>query len=206
MVRDFAKMGLREEIIEAAIELLSQKGYAKFSALQVARKVGITQSHLTHYFPTRDDLLNEMAAEITKRYIEMIEQWCHAAAFDHEKAIGDFIDLAIDDAVSEPTRTLFPALWEAANNNEEMARALEEIYDRNQANFLRMFKIDPDHSASRALWRLVQLLGVIVEGSTALYGRDQSSQERVQDLKATAKQLMIPPFREAIEQYHRQTG
>lgn len=199
-------MELRESIIDAAIELLSQRGYSKFSALQVARKLNISQSHLTHYFPTREDLLNDMATEITKRYVEKVEQWLNVAIPNQELKLKEFVDYAIDDAVSEPTRTLFPALWEAANNNEKMAVALEQIYDLAQASFLRMFNVDPEHPSSQELWRLVRMLGVIIEGSTALYGRDLSPPERVQDLKATVYDIMMPQFFDAIKRYRRQVS
>ena len=194
---------LRAQIIDTAISILADVGYSRFSALRVARELQISQSHLTHYFPTRSDLLAEMATAISERYVQRVERWCQEAREDQQNNLGPFIDFAIDDAVSEPTRTLFPALWEAANDHESMAEALNQIYYQSQASFLRMIDIDPDHPASGKLWALVRLLAVIVEGTTAIYGRGGTGHPQVEELKKTARQMLIPRFNEAIDAYNK---
>jgi AcrR family transcriptional regulator len=58
--------GVRERILTAALESLSQAGIHGLTQVQVARRAGVRQSHLTYYFPTRDDLLEavtELAVE-----------------------------------------------------------------------------------------------------------------------------------------------
>lgn len=196
-------VNLRAQIIDTAIAILADVGYSHFSALRVARELRISQSHLTHYFPTRSDLLAEVATAISERYAERVEHWCQDGKADHQSSLRSFIDFAIDDAVSEPTRTLFPALWEAANDHESMAEALNQIYYQSQASFLRMMDIDPDHPASSELWALVRLLGTIIEGATAIYGRGGTDHPQVEELKKTAKQMLNPRFNEAIVAYHK---
>jgi AcrR family transcriptional regulator len=48
------KQGL---IVRAALELIREKGLSAFTQPRVATRAGLRQSHLTYYFPTRDDLL-----------------------------------------------------------------------------------------------------------------------------------------------------
>lgn len=50
--------GVRERILEAALALLSEDGISELSQVQVARRAGIRQSHLTYYFPRRHDLIS----------------------------------------------------------------------------------------------------------------------------------------------------
>ncbi len=49
--------GVRERILDAALELLRTQGVRAFSQPQVAKAAGVLQSHLTYYFPRRTDLL-----------------------------------------------------------------------------------------------------------------------------------------------------
>lgn len=54
-------MHVRERILEAALKLLAESGAHELTQPRVARAAGVRQSHLTYYFPTRGDLLQEVA-------------------------------------------------------------------------------------------------------------------------------------------------
>ncbi|HET7198548.1 MAG TPA: helix-turn-helix domain-containing protein [Burkholderiales bacterium] len=52
---------MRERILEAALSLLAGAGAHELTQPRVARAAGVRQSHLTYYFPTRGELLQEVA-------------------------------------------------------------------------------------------------------------------------------------------------
>jgi AcrR family transcriptional regulator len=54
-------MEVRERLLEAALELLAESGAHELTQPRVAKAAGVRQSHLTYYFPTRADLLQEVA-------------------------------------------------------------------------------------------------------------------------------------------------
>ena len=54
-------MEVRERILEAALSLLAESGAHELTQPRVAKAAGVRQSHLTYYFPTRADLLQEVA-------------------------------------------------------------------------------------------------------------------------------------------------
>src|SRR5919108_2994679 len=54
-------MSVRERILEAALRLLAEGGAHELTQPRVARAAGVRQSHLTYYFPTRGELLQEIA-------------------------------------------------------------------------------------------------------------------------------------------------
>jgi AcrR family transcriptional regulator len=54
-------MLVRERILEAALGLLAGSGAHELTQPRVARAAGVRQSHLTYYFPTRGELLQEVA-------------------------------------------------------------------------------------------------------------------------------------------------
>ncbi len=54
-------MDVRGRILEAALGLLAESGAHELTQPKVARAAGVRQSHLTYYFPTRGELLQEVA-------------------------------------------------------------------------------------------------------------------------------------------------
>jgi len=54
-------MDVRERLLEAALKLLAESGAHELTQPRVAKAEGVRQSHLTYYFPTRADLLQESA-------------------------------------------------------------------------------------------------------------------------------------------------
>ena len=54
-------MSVRTRILDAALGLLAEGGAHELTQPKVARAAGVRQSHLTYYFPTRGELLQEVA-------------------------------------------------------------------------------------------------------------------------------------------------
>jgi AcrR family transcriptional regulator len=68
---------VRERILEAALSLLAESGAHELTQPRVARAAGVRQSHLTYYFPTRGDLLQEVARYSIEK---LAEQLAHGRA------------------------------------------------------------------------------------------------------------------------------
>ncbi len=52
----------RERILHAAVTVLNDEGFGALTQQRVCTEAGVRQSHLTYYFPTRNDLLRETVA------------------------------------------------------------------------------------------------------------------------------------------------
>jgi AcrR family transcriptional regulator len=61
--------GVRERILNAALHILREEGIAELTQVQVSRRAGVRQSHLTYYFPRRADLLEAVGT----RFVEGME-------------------------------------------------------------------------------------------------------------------------------------
>jgi AcrR family transcriptional regulator len=61
--------GVRERLLSAALAILREEGIQELTQVQVARRAGVRQSHLTYYFPKRYDLVEAVAL----RFIERME-------------------------------------------------------------------------------------------------------------------------------------
>jgi AcrR family transcriptional regulator len=60
-----AKADVRKCLLQAALELLQRQGFSALTQARVAELAGVRQSHLTYYFPTRNDLLKAVIEETT---------------------------------------------------------------------------------------------------------------------------------------------
>jgi AcrR family transcriptional regulator len=63
----------RQHIIECALAQLREEGFAAFTQPKVAARAGLRQSHLTYYYPTRDDLLVAVAEAAMERQIKALD-------------------------------------------------------------------------------------------------------------------------------------
>ena len=61
---------MKEQILDAAVQLLGQHGLSRLTGPQVAKKAKVRQSHVTYYFPHRSDLVGAVA----RRYIESVAE------------------------------------------------------------------------------------------------------------------------------------
>jgi AcrR family transcriptional regulator len=188
----------RSGIVDCAIELVAEVGFAEFSVGKVARAYGIRQSHLTYYYRHRDDLIAAMAIRLTERYASRVEQWCTEALDRPGHPIAHIIDELVVDAVIPPTSVLFPAFWEAANQDPNVASALDRIYQGAQRRMVEMLGCDPDDASSQPVRDLVAVLGVSIEGCTAIYGRRTRDPGELDGLKRSLKELLLPAFDRAL--------
>ena len=62
---------MRRRILDAAVDLLAQKGYAGFRTADVANAAGVSRGAQTHHFPSKDDLVVAVVAHVFARAGEL---------------------------------------------------------------------------------------------------------------------------------------
>ncbi|MDD7964058.1 TetR/AcrR family transcriptional regulator [Actinomycetospora lemnae] len=103
----------RAAIVDAALAVIGESGLGGFTQPRVAARAGMRQSHLTYYFPTRDDLLVAVADEAVRRRVAVLE----AAQAGAEGWREQVAALARVLTSPEETRILL-ALTQAADQHE----------------------------------------------------------------------------------------
>ena len=111
--------GLKERILDAASKILYLDGAKKLTQPEVARTLGIRQSHLTYYFPRRADLLSALAL----RFLEGLST--ELAALDAP-------------AVSPPALEVITTLHRAITEPDSMRAFLALVVEAEQDDALRM--------------------------------------------------------------------
>ena len=111
----------RESLLDAAIAAVREGGYAALTQPKVAARAGMSQSHLTYYFPTRSDLVQAVAERIVRSQLERID--AQAAPLSREAAIGNVTALV----TATGTTRVFMALVLAADAEPSAKAALGEL-------------------------------------------------------------------------------
>lgn len=62
--RSFIERARRDQIVRAAIETIAEVGYAKASIKEIARRVGISGGLISYHFAGKDELLQQVVADI----------------------------------------------------------------------------------------------------------------------------------------------
>ncbi|MEU9042904.1 MULTISPECIES: TetR/AcrR family transcriptional regulator [unclassified Kitasatospora] len=67
MGRTFTESGRRAQIVQAAIDVVAELGYAKASFSRIAKQAGLSSTGMISYhFAGKDDLMHEVVAEVTR--------------------------------------------------------------------------------------------------------------------------------------------
>ena len=75
---------LRESLIEAAIEIIAERGRSEFTLRELAKRLGVTHAATYHHFKDKDDLLSTVAE---RGYREMGEYLEEASASEDQNPI-----------------------------------------------------------------------------------------------------------------------
>lgn len=93
---------VEREILDAAWTLMAREGAAAVSVREVARSVGLRQQSLTHYYPTKQALLDALFAD---GFTDLRRTLEHVPAADD--AVGTVVAVAVavvDYCVANPAR------------------------------------------------------------------------------------------------------
>ncbi|MCD2195115.1 TetR family transcriptional regulator [Actinomycetospora endophytica] len=112
----------RRTIVAAALEVIGESGLGGFTQPRVAARAGMRQSHLTYYFPTRDDLLLAVADEAVRRRVEVLREAQAGTAAAGEQVAA----LAAVLTSPEHTRVLL-ALTQAADQHDAVRRSFGSL-------------------------------------------------------------------------------
>jgi AcrR family transcriptional regulator len=113
----------RQDIIQAGIAVLRERGFSGFTQPRVAEKAGMLQSNLTYYFPTRHDLLCAVARAAIERQLSAVDAMLGAAS---PRAAARVI--AKVGVEHENTRVMM-ALAQAADQEPAVRELFRELAD-----------------------------------------------------------------------------
>ncbi len=110
----------RTAVLEAAIDLLAERGYSGFSVEGVVEATGIAKTTLYRHWPSRDDLLIAVIAELGGT-----GPVPDTGSVRHD--LQDFFARRVQTAHSRQWERCMPALVEAAARHPELAKMVADL-------------------------------------------------------------------------------
>ena len=114
------------KVIDAAAEVLAERGMANVRIADVAERAGMTPGHVTYYFPSKNDMLMRAIRDSEERFIDDLERRLEAIADPWER-LRTYIAAATALAPGDPGWVLWLDVWATAANDAEIAAVHEEL-------------------------------------------------------------------------------
>jgi len=182
----------REEIIEAFLKVLSEKGYENATVREIAQAAGCTHRMLTHYFNTKEALVVAGVEDFIDSYAPGLEQELlkHGSPSKKMQALFDsFMNPASFDI--EQIRG-WVQIWALSDNHPAILQAIKSWYGRIKGIIAEIVqegiekgefrKVDPDMVA--------ELILESSEGGAALAAMDREDSTRWSVSKARMKMYL----------------
>lgn len=126
------RSGTRETILEAATDLFGRRGFEAVSLDQIAQDVGVAKQTLLYWFPSKDDLLENVLAATAAELTLIVEAAIRAAPDEPLERIEAVVKAVFRPAVRRPA--LLGLVRELsrlpAETGERVTRHLRPLADR----------------------------------------------------------------------------
>ncbi len=126
----------RDRILRAAVEILNDDGFGALTQTRVAERAGVRQSHITYYFPVRNDLLRETAAYGCNAMLEVLSGSIDAGTLTLDTAR----DFFVPDITDRRFARLMCALIVASDEDDRIKPWLASFEEANRERLLEMFQ------------------------------------------------------------------
>jgi AcrR family transcriptional regulator len=166
------KPSTRERILEVALELFNEQGYAETSLREIADRLGVTKAALYYHFERKEDILLELHLQMHAVFRDLVDELDRLYDPEHRlEAWDELLDRFVDKMLAN--RDLFlmhqrnqNALHEIGDNERHQAE--QAHVEERMRNVLSSPEIPLDDRV-RIAWTLGGTL-IPLLGETALFG------------------------------------
>ncbi len=194
--RDEQKALTRARILDAAVDLLIEIGYAAVSTLAVQRAARVSRGALLHHFPTMHVLTEAMVAHLVERNEAAVRQ--SLAKLPEALDPVSRAVTALYGALVHPAFQAELELWAAARTDDELRAALRHAERGADRDLYRVvddaFGEAPRHHPNYR--QVADLTVVLLRGlaiSRPLHATDASARRVIEDWSALARRLLETP-------------
>jgi AcrR family transcriptional regulator len=169
----------RDEVLEAALELISEHGVAGASLRMLARKLGMSQPSLYHYFASKDALVAEIIDYSTQRMLGVGQTIAFPKTIEELPGFAKRAVLELYATESHPrfVRFLFLVGLATPQHRAAIRRVFEERLNPSFALLVAGFgSNDAERAELREVTRMVVYsLGFMLLDERALLGRREAT-------------------------------
>jgi AcrR family transcriptional regulator len=173
-------------ILEEAKNTLVDEGFSGLSFRNVAKRAEITVGNVTYYFPTKDDLLVELAGYIFDRWETRFRRNLPSDIKDKMEIFLYSIRYMIEENKRVKSNRLLLEMWAMANHSTAVMKMLDTFYCKMRAWIEGMLaEIAPTQSLQRNRLRAA-LITSQIEGLMVLIGPNRMVHRELEGLENEA--------------------
>jgi len=127
----------RAQLIEAAMKVISQKGYAGATTEAIAREAGLTKGALYFHFGNKEDIFFAVVKEISERHFSIVTNPL-SEELNPEKALKKMIQNALGLVGGQRHFSL--DFWHQAKRVKKIGEYLEKQHDKMEIELVSYLK------------------------------------------------------------------
>jgi AcrR family transcriptional regulator len=201
-----AKGAARERlVIEAAAEVIAERGLANVRMTDIAERAGMSAGHVTYYFPSKTGLL--------MRTLEHSEADLHQEVVAEVRRIHDpwqrlyrLIESAASKGKGDPGWVLWFEVWANAGLDEELAKFQAELDSRWRSTLAEVIRYGCDSGAfvTDDPGAVSTLLSCLIDGLSVhvTLGDEHMTNEAMKKLYFRAAESLLNPTPPTRQQAH----
>lgn len=174
----------KQAILDCAVSVLVEGGYAELSIRKVTEKAGIQVGNLQFYFPTRASLIEAMLEREIDRYETALAE---ASQLD-EDSNGDTslmrtVDYLLSDQENQDSCIVFWELWALAAHDVTAATIMNRHYKRYLGAISTLVQEASPQLTRPKADRIALLIVSLIEGASILRGYQKPKTQAVRTAK-----------------------
>lgn len=173
-------------ILEAAKTILVVEGFSGLSYRTIAKQAGIAVGNVNYYYPSKDDLMVDLANYIFDRWGERFQKRVSSALTDDREIFMFSVRFMIAENKRDRTITMLMDMWAFANHSPSVARMVDAFYAKMRTWIGDMIRKAKPELSERDLALRAGLVTVQIEGLMILIGPKRLPHEELAGLEAAA--------------------
>ncbi|WP_395667213.1 TetR/AcrR family transcriptional regulator [Methylocella sp.] len=157
-------------ILTAAKDILVARGFSELSYRNIARGAGIAVGNVNYYYPSKDDLLVDLAHFIFDRWDDRFRKRVPARLTDSRDIFIFSIEFMIRENKRERTVNLLMEMWAMANHSASVSKMLGAFYAKMRAWIASMIERARPDLPRESVDLRAALITAQVEGLMILIG------------------------------------
>jgi len=153
----------------------------------VAAEAGLAVGNVVYHFPSKRGLIRALILSLVQEYQAQFDEYLRSAG---SGGLAGLIRCFIFDSVSHETGRLFRELWVMALHDPAVGKAMDDFYARLHRRAAGLLRVSNPGLSIRDAHDIVQLMGVISEGSNVIYTTAPHSAQSLRRVAALAGEVL----------------
>lgn len=159
-----------EDILDAAVRVLIEDGYALFTMRRIADAADMRLSNLQYYFSTKEDLLNALLQRTVDIYDASLAALAQNRTGTPQMKFRRMIEYLLQDQTDKDSCIIFWELWAIAGRDAAVAAIMNAYYDSYLDKMSEAIRAAAPSMPKRLAQRNAGVIVALIEGASLLRG------------------------------------